>query len=1036
MKRFLSFLLALVLFALPAHAVEVELQWPQGTQFFSADGTIRDSGVINIYDSGTTDTRTTYSDSDGTVVNTLDGSDRIALDSEGRTQENVYIPTGLWKYKICDSDGTSNCDTADDLKGALDTSVFATGTVAWTLPALSYSSDDTITTSDLGKCANANPTAASFTLTLPSAATAGDGKTLCVKHVGTSNTVTIATVSSQTIDDYDTFILPEQYQTVLIYSDGVNWHVAAQATPAGSLMFTVADLLTSPPASPTPGAWYIINGTPSGDWATYADEDIVRAAGDGGWHKFTPPTDSGWLAYDQDSNTLYQFRASGWVALSNITAPSTSALSTAVLSDVRDSGTVGGDAAANGSWQTRALNTESDPDSIVTFDDGDDQFTLAAGTYSIHAAAAFSTTDETKIRIYNVTDSVTAVSSVVVDINETNGMKGELTLDGVIDIDDSKTFELQYLVTSSPNTSALGAPASVSNESEVYVNITIRDIVAQQGPQGTQGTQGAQGDAGLVGIQFTFDTDVALDADGDAGDFRFSNAGTLSSVTQISIDDSDSNSADVSTALQAWDDSDSTTRGTLTIQAPGTPSDFATYQITGAITDNSGWSVIPVSHIDSNGTFSEDESFSISFSRTGDKGDTGSTGSQGDAGPTVAVDWTYSGDVTGADPTSGIFAFSSATIASVTQVYFDDEEIGGTDVGAWIATFDDFGTTSNRGQLLFIDTSDSTAFAIYDITGSVTDNTGYWTVTLSHIASNGTFSGEVAVKFSPRGDTGSGDVTGPGSSTDNAIVRFDGTGGDTIQDSGWVLSDSDVLTAASALDMNGLDIILDLDGDSGLSVPNDDQIDIWLSAATDFSFTANTLSILTGSVLSAADTGAIQENSVSISPIGQQTVFWPAPALITRDTNGCASGTTESSSNDVNISTFDCDALTNEGVQTPMFQMPKSWDEGTVLFEVVWLSPATTSSVVWDLSGQCFTDSTLLDSAFGTSVTASDAGLGAADVAESGEIGPVTISNAGEEYSCIIELERGATDVGDTIAADVSILGLRMHYTLEAANDS
>jgi hypothetical protein len=38
--------------------------------------------------------------------------------------------------------------------------------------------------------------------------------------------------------------------------------------------------------------------------------------------------------------------------------------------------------------------------------------------------------------------------------------------------------------------------------------------------------------------------------------------------------------------------------------------------------------------------------------------------------------------------------------------------------------------------------------------------------------------------------TGSGDVTGPGSSTDNAITRFNGAGGDTIQNSTATLSDA------------------------------------------------------------------------------------------------------------------------------------------------------------------------------------------------------------------------------------------------------
>jgi hypothetical protein len=42
-----------------------------------------------------------------------------------------------------------------------------------------------------------------------------------------------------------------------------------------------------------------------------------------------------------------------------------------------------------------------------------------------------------------------------------------------------------------------------------------------------------------------------------------------------------------------------------------------------------------------------------------------------------------------------------------------------------------------------------------------------------------------------------GDVTGPSSSTDNAIVRFDGTGGKTLQNSGVIISDVNALTAGN-----------------------------------------------------------------------------------------------------------------------------------------------------------------------------------------------------------------------------------------------
>ncbi|MFX4223524.1 MAG: hypothetical protein ACMVO3_22630 [Thalassobaculum sp.] len=55
----------------------------------------------------------------------------------------------------------------------------------------------------------------------------------------------------------------------------------------------------------------------------------------------------------------------------------------------------------------------------------------------------------------------------------------------------------------------------------------------------------------------------------------------------------------------------------------------------------------------------------------------------------------------------------------------------------------------------------------------------------------------------PRGAAGvDGDVTGPVSSTDNAWVRFNGTGGGTIQNGLWTEADSGAVTAGGDLFMN------------------------------------------------------------------------------------------------------------------------------------------------------------------------------------------------------------------------------------------
>ena len=47
----------------------------------------------------------------------------------------------------------------------------------------------------------------------------------------------------------------------------------------------------------------------------------------------------------------------------------------------------------------------------------------------------------------------------------------------------------------------------------------------------------------------------------------------------------------------------------------------------------------------------------------------------------------------------------------------------------------------------------------------------------------------IADLVTPGGGGGSGDVVGPASSTDNAVVRFNGTTGKLIQNSGVVLDD-------------------------------------------------------------------------------------------------------------------------------------------------------------------------------------------------------------------------------------------------------
>ncbi len=55
------------------------------------------------------------------------------------------------------------------------------------------------------------------------------------------------------------------------------------------------------------------------------------------------------------------------------------------------------------------------------------------------------------------------------------------------------------------------------------------------------------------------------------------------------------------------------------------------------------------------------------------------------------------------------------------------------------------------------------------------------------------------------------------------------------------------------VDMNGFNLVLDADGDTSISAPVDDQIDIEIGGADDFTFTANSFNVLAGSNITMAD---------------------------------------------------------------------------------------------------------------------------------------------------------------------------------------
>ena len=162
------------------------------------------------------------------------------------------------------------------------------------------------------------------------------------------------------------------------------------------------------------------------------------------------------------------------------------------------------------------------------------------------------------------------------------------------------------------------------------------------GADGSDGSDGAAGAAGAAGATGTsagqllnWNTATA-DSDQDAGDI-WSNNSTVSSITILYIDDANANGANIEEWIKMFDDSTTTAlRGTITINELGDASQTAIFNVTGALTDGTGYWKIPVSHVASNvGSLADGDTVGVAFSRTGNVGVTGPTGPGGGAtGPT------------------------------------------------------------------------------------------------------------------------------------------------------------------------------------------------------------------------------------------------------------------------------------------------------------------------------------------------------------------------------------------------------------------
>jgi len=184
--------------------------------------------------------------------------------------------------------------------------------------------------------------------------------------------------------------------------------------------------------------------------------------------------------------------------------------------------------------------------------------------------------------------------------------------------------------------------------------------------------------------------------------------------------------------------------------------------------------------------------------------------------------------------------------------------------------------------------------------------------------------------------------------------------------------------------------------------------------------------------------GEVQAGGAVVKNAGTETIFIPAQAMFGTTTNGADAQAVETTAVRPELKVLDFDASTNEYAQFSI-AMPKSWNLGTVTYQVFW-SPSNTNTdgCIFALQGVSCTEGDTADVVFGTAVEVEDDGIGTVeDVQMSAVSGAVTIagSPADNDYT-FFQLFRNAADGSDDFTGDARVLGIKLFYTTDAANDA
>ena len=270
-------------------------------------------------------------------------------------------------------------------------------------------------------------------------------------------------------------------------------------------------------------------------------------------------------------------------------------------------------------------------------------------------------------------------------------------------------------------------------------------------------------------------------------------------------------------------------------------------------------------------------------------------------------------------------------------------------------------------------------------------------------------------------------VLGFGADNDTTLTHTDGTG----------------LTLNSTNKLCFNDASQFVQGSSGtvLSLGATDEIDL-TATAIDINGTCDisgTFSLAGTNITSTAAELNKLDGVGTIKEAGLETIWVPANSMTPTNSNGCADiAKVETTAGRPDLNVLDFDDGSDEHAQFAV-AFPKSWNLGTITFQVFWTSTATdTDGVTWGLQGVAMADNQTQDVAYGTGVTVDDACQGAAEeLYVTAVSGAVTIAGTpADDDLTYFRIYRDVSDANDTAAEDARLLGCKIFFTTDAKNDS